>query len=491
MIWLENIVSKPKWLWSILFGSLLLSHLWMLHLPPQGEHIWRQCHTSAVARNFVEEGMNPFETRIDARGETNGITGSHFPAFEYSVALISKLTGGYWEGYNRWFALLCFALSMLFIHRILRSIWNDPTIAALGTWCYIWLPINYIYSATAVPDVLALCAGLAGISMGIRWLESRRVVYLLLSAVSLILAGMVKVQFILYGAPVLMLVALKWNQRTAKERWMFMLSAGLMLLGVVLWYQRAWTLREVSGLRDFGYPLEFPLSWLDYVLSHMKTVFIRFPNNLIGFALLPIALVGLYRVFRVWKSSNDWKWPLVLLSAGFLVYQLVLAEKIVAHNYYMLLYTPLIVVLLVLGIRQLRMHLPILVFVLLALAPINAFFSVQHQWLNPNRDLPADFFIPEKRAELEALFPSGELAIVGRSKSPSIFHYFTHTKGTTIDDEFVLDQEVLRVSASKGYSRLMLSEKSMTELDEKALEEFRRIEYEGEVLVFDLEAKDP
>ena len=486
MIWLENIVSKPKWLWSILFGSLLLSHLWMLHLPPQGEHIWRQCHTSAVARNFVKEGMNPFETRIDARGETNGITGSHFPAFEYSVALISKLTGGYWEGYNRWFALLCFALSMLFLYHILRSIWNDPSIAALGTWCYIWLPINYIYSATAVPDVLALCAGLGGISMGIQWLESRRVVFLLLSAVSLLLAGMVKVQFILYGAPVLMLVALKWNQRTAKERWMFMLSAGLMVLGVVLWYQRAWTLREVSGLRDFGYPLELPLNWLEYAMSHTKTVFSRFPNSLIGFAFLPIVLVGLYRAFRLWNSGSDWKWPLVLLSTGFLAYQLVLAEKILGHNYYMLLYTPLVVVLIVIGIRQMKTRVPILVVVLLAVAPMNAFFRTQHQWLKPNRNVPADFFDPAKRAELSALFPKGELAIVGQEQSPCIYHYFTHTKGLTIGKEFELEVDSLNALGAKNYTRLMLRKELLDEADWKVLKSFEQLDHEGEVVVYRL-----
>jgi hypothetical protein len=67
-------------------GSILLTivlHLPFLNLPPKSIHVWRQSHSLAVARNFYREEMNIFKTRVDNRMDGDGITGSHFPTFEF------------------------------------------------------------------------------------------------------------------------------------------------------------------------------------------------------------------------------------------------------------------------------------------------------------------------------------------------------------------------------------------------------------------------
>jgi hypothetical protein len=39
----------------------------------------------AVARNFHEESSNILEPRVYRCGEENGITGMHFPAYEWAL----------------------------------------------------------------------------------------------------------------------------------------------------------------------------------------------------------------------------------------------------------------------------------------------------------------------------------------------------------------------------------------------------------------------
>ena len=46
-----------------------------------------------MARNYSEEGMNILEPKIDRRNYTDGITGSHFPLYEWCVAALSKVFG--------------------------------------------------------------------------------------------------------------------------------------------------------------------------------------------------------------------------------------------------------------------------------------------------------------------------------------------------------------------------------------------------------------
>src|SRR6186713_1021185 len=71
----------------------ILVHVPFLNQPPGSQHVWRQSNTLAVARNFFEEKMNIFETRVDHRKNGNGITGSHFPSYEFILAGIYKIFG--------------------------------------------------------------------------------------------------------------------------------------------------------------------------------------------------------------------------------------------------------------------------------------------------------------------------------------------------------------------------------------------------------------
>lgn len=115
----------------LLFLSLnLLLHLPFLSLPPSGTHAWRQCNTMAMSRNFAEEGMDLTQPKIDRRNETNGITGSHFPLYEWCLAALSKVFG-FSDTLARVFSLLIFTFGMLAFYQLLL-LFNVPSFLAQG-----------------------------------------------------------------------------------------------------------------------------------------------------------------------------------------------------------------------------------------------------------------------------------------------------------------------------------------------------------------------
>src|SRR3989442_1395146 len=79
----------------LLFNALI--HFPFLKLPPCGPHVWRQCNTLAVTRNFFEEDMNIFKPRVDQRLDGDGVTGMQFPLYEFVAASLCKITG-----YHEW-----------------------------------------------------------------------------------------------------------------------------------------------------------------------------------------------------------------------------------------------------------------------------------------------------------------------------------------------------------------------------------------------------
>ncbi|MBL7922863.1 MAG: hypothetical protein JNL88_01560, partial [Bacteroidia bacterium] len=73
-------LRRPGFLLWFTIALNILLHAPFLHLPPCSIHVWRQCNTLAVARNFYEEDPNILRPRVDRRGESTGVTGMQFPA---------------------------------------------------------------------------------------------------------------------------------------------------------------------------------------------------------------------------------------------------------------------------------------------------------------------------------------------------------------------------------------------------------------------------
>lgn len=154
--------TVPRWFWPLLIGLNFVLHLPAFRLPPVALHVWRQCNTMAVARNFYEEDMNILKPRVDRRNDTDGVTGMQFPSYEWVTALGYKAIG-FHEAWPRVLNWLIYMAGVVAFYGLVKQVSGQAGAAALGAWCFAWSPEMYYHGANALPDVLALTASVAGL----------------------------------------------------------------------------------------------------------------------------------------------------------------------------------------------------------------------------------------------------------------------------------------------------------------------------------------
>lgn len=374
--------------------------------------------------------MNIFHPRVDRRGNSNGITGMQFPSFEYTVALAAQVTG-YFDGLNRWIAFLYFAMGMAYFYALLRLLYNDCTIAFCGTWAFTFSPILYYHSITALPDVLALSASIAGLYYFMRWDQEKKWLLIFGALVFTTLAGLTKLQYLAIGFPIAVQVfnGIFRKRYTAVELVQLGLFALLSVSVSLLWYVHAIHLIEISGLRDFGIEFRPVHRFAEGLKILTANVFSHLPEQLLSFPnLIPFFLL----ISWCWKHKpfgGKAAW-LAVWALGLLVYHIVELRQMDVHMYYMFPYLPLLFLLVAKGYALLlnrRQYL--LVLLILISLPILAFAGNFHHFLNEQKSVPGDFYNEQQRAALDAAIPDSALVIVGPDVSGCIYHYFTHTKG--------------------------------------------------------------
>lgn len=418
----------------VVFLFYTFTHIFFLNLPPKGNHVWRQCHTSTVARNFAEESMNILKPRIDNRGKSDGVTGMQFPSFEYTVALMSKAFGGYHEGFNRVVAFLYFGMGIWYFYALLFFFFKNNTVAFCGTWAFTFSPILYYHSITALPDVVALSASIAGLYYFLVWNERRKHYLLLLSLLFTTLAGMTKLQYLAIGFPIAVLVISSFiRKKYAALDIILLILFGLTVVGASLaWYDYALYMIDVSGLKDFGISFKPAKSFMKALDILSKNVYTHFTEQLINIPNLIPFFMAMYWLLKGNLTNKDIRWMFVAWAAGLFAYHIIELHQMEEHMYYMFPYLPGIFIVTAKGYEiLLEKNKRLLVLLILISLPIIAFAGTFHNFLNENKSLPADFYIPEQRQAIDDLIPNDALCIVGPDYSWTIYHYFTHTKGST------------------------------------------------------------
>lgn len=230
----------PRWFWPVLIGVNFLFHVSFFNLPPVSVHVWRQCDTMAVARNFYEEGMNILEPRVDSRKTTNGITGMQFPSYEWVVAGSYHLFG-FHEVLPRLINWLFYMAGVVAFYHLVRRISGQVWLAAVGAWGLAWSPEFYYHGANALPDILALTSSIAGLLWFVRWRESRQMSWLVLSLAAVTLGGLTKLQFLVVGFPIAVFVVRDLLQRRYSGReCLLLVGYAVLAVGVSLaWYAYA------------------------------------------------------------------------------------------------------------------------------------------------------------------------------------------------------------------------------------------------------------
>lgn len=424
--------------WCCLGLMLLLQvllHLPFLQLPPSSIHVWRQCNTLAVARNFFEEDNNILQPRVDRRFDTDGVTGMQFPAFEWGLAQLYRLTGEHYA-VQRGYALAISVTALVFVFLFFRRYANDNLTGLLAAWMAGWSPEWFYHSINALPDVMAWMCGAGALAAFMQWRVHRSAAMAGLAVVLLTLAGLIKIQYGLFG---MIMVVFVWQdvqqQRQRLRTAVSWCMAGLLSAVVVTgWYCYANALITQSGLNDFVLQLR-PVDggWQEAVDIFRRNLISDLPELLLNYAGLILLLTGLMawysvRVDRQWTAT-----PAFLL---FLVWYVLMLEQMKVHQYYLLPLLLLCLFPMLQGCRWLlHKNKPKVLYLLLLLMPVLAAVRiVPARWLKEDRGIPAAFTQPDGLKALIAAVPATDKVITVPDKSGCIWLYFLRKKGFSYED---------------------------------------------------------
>jgi hypothetical protein len=421
----------PRWFWPLLLSLNFLLSAPFFGLAPASVHVWRQCNTMAVARNFYEESMNILRPRIDRRNDTDGVTGMQFPSYEWVVAGSYQLFG-FHEFLPRVINWLISLAGIVAFYYLVRQVSGAAWLGAVGAWCLAWSPEVYYHGLNALPDILALTSYTAGLLWFARWRATPRSGLLVGSLLAITLAGLTKLQFLAVGFPMAVFVVRDvLAQRYSGAQVAQLLGYAVVAVGVPLaWYAYAIGLIETSGLTDFGLEMR-PAADLGAGLAIIKRNLLSdWPELLLGYGALGLLLLGLWRLMRQPPVRHPWFGPGVAWALALGAYYLIELHQMEGHTYYMLPFLPLLLLLAAWGAAWLRPRAAPLLLVLLLVQPVWAFARVGWgRWLHGSPDVAPELVAHASRAALEAATPTGALCVVGPDESGCKNFYFLHKKG--------------------------------------------------------------
>ncbi len=403
---------------------VVLTHLPYMKLPAVGNHVWRQCNTLAVAKNYADESMNLLEPRVDKRFDKSGVTGPQFPAYEYILACMYR-SMGFSEYYHRWLSLVFTLFSVWAMHKLILHYTGNLTHAAAGSVFIAFVPEMYFHGINAVPDVMALCCMLWGWYFALQWLDYLSWKATVLPTILLSVAGMVKLQFLMAGLP--LAVTFLMNHTRNRKACLQAALMGAMVAGLSLsWYAYAAYLVKTYGLHEFVHAMRHARSWGEALDILGKNLFSDIPETWVGYVFLPFLLSGIYRSKSVWKKY----FPVMAYGVGCLLFYFPVQYQFIHHGYYAIVFMPLLAFIIGRGagvILNTRFAPWVLV---LGLSPIWAWIRIApNNWMPGKYKVPEEFVNSKQAALLREHNDTAERWIVGPDVSGCVYFYFTGTKG--------------------------------------------------------------
>ncbi len=467
-----------------LFLLNLLLHLPFVQLPPVGNHMWRQCNTIAVAKNFAFEDNSIIYPRIDRRNETNGITGMPFPLYEWTLGVGIKLFG-FSNLLVRLYSLLISTFALFSIYLISLYI----TKVKFWAWCssllLFSLPEFYYHSINALPDVLAMVFALYSLYYWLKIKEhlnslneskNKLIILFFYALLTSTLAGLIKIQFLIIPFSTVILF-----YKSKKNTFYVVLSLLLAFLINILWYYYAINLTKSNNLKEFGLWLK-PITIKEGIQSIIQNIVSDTPELLIGW---PLFLFLIYLIFKTFKKIqlNPYNKIGILWFIFFIVFYFFGIERMKNHAYYFMVLLPLIVMFSIHLFRLKAIKKQYIYFILFMNFTWTILRIVPNNWINIEKQLPKEFTEKKYLDEFKSYIKPGDRVFIGPDKSGCIYFYFTNTKGFSFANEnelFELDTDTIKLNKVffKKANKLIIKD---VKYEKKLLETFPYVKFDKNI----------
>lgn len=442
-------IIRSGLLLPLAFVINFLIHLPFMDSPPQSVHLWRQCNTLAVADNFYFEEMNIFKTRVDNRHATDGITGSHFPAYEYGLACLYKITGKH-DWTHRYYSLILFYAGAIGLYYLLSLLFANSIVASIGAISYLFAPELFYHQINALPDILALTASIWGFYLFIYWYinhgrlqHTSRILLWFGATVCTLLAGLTKLQYLAIGFPIAVFFIMTYPRYGNIRILLYSTIYGsVATCGSLYWYARAIRLIQESGLPDFGIEFRPETNFHKGVTILINNISSFLPETLLNYASFILLIIGSAYIFINKKYKTIWFIPFLIYAAFLIIYHLVELRQMEHHGYYMM---PYYIILLTIagygGAVLFQKGQYILLVILIIAQPFLASIRIlPARWLSSSKGVSRVLLNPETREKIIKSIPQNALTIAGPDISNCILFYFSQTQGFGFSNtEILLD----------------------------------------------------
>ena len=327
--------------------------LYRLNAPLADWHSWRQADTSAVSRNFVQQGFDVLHPRFDdlssmGSGIDNpeGYRFVEFPIYNLiHAALFKTLPIVSLEVWGRLISIFFSLGSLVFLYLIAKK-YLGTKIALLAAFFFAVLPFNIYYSRVILPEPMMLLTSLGMIYFFGRWIEQNSKTpklqnsKLFLAVVFAVVSWLIKPFILVLLLPITYLAWVKWRFNWRRYITLY-LSILVSLLPFFFW--RWWMSHFPEGI-PFSTWL-FNYGGIRFKGAFFWWLFAERIGKLIlgGWGLI---LLGLGIIVKPGKKEGLFfhSWLVAILA-----YFVIVASGNVQHDYYQVLAIPIICIFLAKG----------------------------------------------------------------------------------------------------------------------------------------------
>lgn len=411
--------------WILLF--FLIRLVGILNPPLEIGHNWRQSLTNMVSRNFLEGNSSILYPTIDMAGNESGIIGTEFPFYNYLIYSVSAIFD-YSHWYGRLINLIVSSFGIYYFYLLLTKV-STIRIAKFAT-IVLLSSIWFGYSRKIMPDTFSVSLVIIGLYYCHSYLTKGSFKYLLLYFAFSTIGVLCKIPALSLISVLGLILLMKEIQFDRKKK---VIVASTISFGIVcLWYFY-WVPYLVEM---YHFPLYFPKGFKEGLLEILpllpdlseKFYF----SSLFSYIALPFLVFGLVTLIR--SDQRYLKIGLSIITFVFVIFIIKTGAVFPLHSYYIVPFTPIMALLVGIGLSKLPTKWAIVAVSLIAFEGI---MNQQH-----------DFFIKDSeqhKAKLESILDQHigkkELIIINGGPSPQDI-YFAHRKGWTLESDSINQSKV-------------------------------------------------
>lgn len=324
--------------------------LYGINNPIADWHSWRQVDTASVSKIFVEEGIDLLHpkyhdvSKIQTGYENpNGYRYVEFPIFNLAHATLSQTFPALsFDALGRMVSIISALLTTYFLFGIGTKLFNK-WVGLSSAFFYAFLPFNVYFTRVILPDPMAVMFGIGSVFFFTHYINSKKALLLILSAIFFAIAMLVKPHAIFFGLPLAYLYFSKNTLADAMKSKSLFIALDIALVPFLLW--RIWMYQPelLRGIAHWEW--SFNGNGIRFRPSFWMWIFGERVGKLI---------LGVWGIFPFLYGALSGK-KLTIVHAfllGAFLYVSIFASANVMHDYYQTFITPAISIALGVGVYE-------------------------------------------------------------------------------------------------------------------------------------------